>query len=146
MEVIMNLLEKSPLEMTPEELRECHVLMWDWLAETAMRSKGAYFLENGLSLHEKELECLCYACVLAVREAKEKHGETDFFWQTHKCMYCPCEWSEKELSQAEQKYHPCECMMDSPYLAWMAATHLFVPNYDVSRVKKFALLIRDAWK
>jgi hypothetical protein len=140
----MSLLEKSPFEMTPEELRECHVLMWEWLAETAMRSKRAYFFENGLSLHEKELEYLCYACVLAAREAKEKHGETDPFWKTHRCLYCPCKWSEKELPHAEQMYFPCECAQDSSYQAWMAAICAY--HYDVSRVAKYALLVRDAWK
>jgi hypothetical protein len=140
----MNLLEKSTHDMTPGELRECHHRMWGWLAETAMRSKRIYFFENGLSLHEKELSAFCYACVLAARESKEKHGETGPFWDTPRCLYCPCKWSEKELTYAEHRHYPCECVRESPYLAWIAAIGAY--HFDISKAEKYALLVRDAWK
>jgi hypothetical protein len=142
----MDLFEKSLREMTPEELRECHRRMWDWLAKNpghSDRQKNAYFLENKLVHHARDLAFLCYACLLAVRLAEEMISEDlrpqEDYWENTRCLYCPCRWVSVDISREEQNYCPCEKLQGSVYRVWLYA------EKPETRAQ-FAAFVRDAWR
>jgi hypothetical protein len=119
----MNLLEKSPRDMTPEELRECYKRMWGWLAEHPESGKIGFFKEhsiNDIPINE------CYACVHAIKLFNQDTGISIF------CDHCPCDWD----TDASDGLIKC---LRGRYGVWARAV-----DWEVRR--DAAKNIRDAWR
>ena len=84
--------------MTRKQLRQGHIELWTWLAETGERDKEnwpGWKLNGGVYSGKK---CHCFACDCAV-------------WVDIRCNLCPVVWGTSSV------IFPC-CGDDSPYAEW----------------------------
>jgi hypothetical protein len=124
----MNLLQKPVKDMTLEEVRQAHRLLWGFLAENPEKGKRDFYAQilqkNGET--DRVPFNWCYAC-----EGANRRGKTDYV-HLDVCDFCPCEWGVP-VFQDKLEFH-CN---NGYYLLWR--------NTSGDIRAAFAAKIRDAW-
>jgi hypothetical protein len=117
-----DILHMRPAELSLEELRECHRMLWDFLATHVNTGKVDFFKAHDIAEPEHRPDNYCYAC-----EAAEK---IKAYGSGISCYYCPCIWPEVDSRLTGA---PCE---RSYYGIWGAC---------LADHQEAAIKVRDAW-
>jgi hypothetical protein len=113
----MNELFQKPVEeLTADELREAHRILWGFLAANPLKSKVDFF--DGFGIEHVPLN-ECYACVRAGIDS-----------QVGDCDICPCIWQDGD--------EPVDWCLCGEYGKWLGAR-------DLEHRREAALQVRDAW-
>jgi hypothetical protein len=118
---------KIPLkEMTPEDMRLAHWLMWNFLVKDKLCEKYNFFAVYGIKMGDVPHNT-CYACEATLRQDKS-------------CSACPCSWPKcYGISSALVYRTPC---VQSYYGLWVTTNWIRGRSLLCAG---YARRVRDAW-